>query len=143
MPQSSVFARLGARRPLHLGIFYTLAAAFGWREVTFRLGLTQADFLGNLPWFLVGLGLLAVYTWFRDEDSSTAGLMLAVTFAAGNLVAFAFVAVVSTGSFGPAFVLAAASPLTFLVRLALLCTILGFLVWLGRRIRAPTPATVD
>lgn len=96
-------------------------------------------FLTTLVWVAAAIYLFVVVTWQRDDSWLAAGILIAVTFLGGGLIAEVFRLVIAPGTFGDLVLAAASSFLQMFVRSLLLVLLAGSLVagarWVTSEIR--------
>jgi len=79
--------------------------------------------------------LFTVVTWYRDEDTVTAAVLLIMLTTVGFIVAAGVADFVFTGSIGALIFGVAGGFLTTIVRVVIFFPVALGLVWLGRRLR--------
>jgi hypothetical protein len=110
-----VVAYMGVR------IVAKLATALLWMSASMA-------FLTTIVWLAAAIYLFTVVTWFRDDNWLAAGILIAVTFFVGGLVAELFRIIIAPGSFNDVLLALAGSSLQMLGRSLLLVPLAGSLV---------------
>jgi membrane protein implicated in regulation of membrane protease activity len=88
--------------------------------------------------------VFTVVTWYRDEDTVTAAVLLIILTTVAYILAAGIHDLVFLGSVGALIFGVAAGFLTTVVRVALFFPVVFVLVWGGRRLRRFfAPATLD
>lgn len=131
---------------LYLGAAYT--AAITITTILHRVATTSgnpvADWFAGLVGVLAFSLLFTVVTWYRDEDTLAAAVVIVAVTGVGFLLGAGFTDVVLTGSIATLVFGVAGGFFAMLVRVALLAPVVMLLVWGGRRLRRFfAPATVN
>ena len=79
--------------------------------------------------------LIAVLTFYRDDDALLAGAILSVITGVGSVMAWALAVVATTRSLGAVIVAAAGGALIFPLHLILMALLFAGLVWILRKFR--------
>ena len=144
---TSLYRVLASWSLLYLGGAYALALTIAWilRGIALR-----RDLVITYHWFAPLIAVLAfsllftVMTWYRDEDTVTAAILLIILTTVGFTAAVGISDLVFTGSIGTLIFSVAAGFLTTVIRAVLLFPIVFVLVWGGRRLRHYfAPATIN
>lgn len=142
------FYRTLASWPLpYLGGAYTglLSIAIILRGVALRQDWVIAH---NVVAPLIGILALSlvftVVTWYREEDTVTAAVLVVILTTVGVILASGIADLVFTGSVGGLIFGVAAGFLTTVVRVILFFPVVLALIWVGRRLRRFfAPGTLD
>lgn len=144
---TALYRRLAALSLLHLGAGYTVALTVA--AILRGVALRQ-DWVLAFSWFapliaILGFSLLfTVVTWYRDEDSVTAAVVLLILTTAAIILSTGIADFVFTGSLATLIFGVAGGFLTTLVRAALGFPLVFVLVWGGRKLRPFfAPATLN
>jgi hypothetical protein len=140
--------RLLARWSLgYLGAAYTVAftVAIILRGIALRQDwVTAYHLIAPLIAVLAFSLLFTVVTWYRDEDTVTAAVLLIIMTTVAVILGTGIHDFVFTGSIGTLIFLVAAGFLTTVVRVIIFFPIVWLLVWGGRRLRRFfAPATLN
>jgi hypothetical protein len=141
------FLRLLARWPLlHLGIAY--ASVLTLATIIHQLALRSVS--PNLDVVAWALGvvafsvLVAVITWYRDDDNVAAAVLIVIITGIGLMAAFALTGLVFTGSIAAIVFTGASAFFWLVIRAIIFVPITVALVWTGRRLRRFfAPATLN
>ena len=144
---TTLYRLLASWSLLYLGGAY--AGAVSLAIVLRGLALRQ-DWVIAYHWIapliaVIGFSLVfTVVTWYRDEDTVTAAVLLIILTTVAYILAAGIHDLVFIGSIGALVFGVASGLLTTVVRAALLFPIVFVLVWGGRRLRRFfAPATLD
>ena len=143
----TAFYRLLARWSLaYLGAAYTGALMIVWilHHAAQTSGAPIMDWFAGLIGVLSFSVLFAVVTWYRDEDTLAAAVVIVALTGVGFLLANGIIDIFLTGSIATLVFGVAGGFLGMVVRVALLAPIVMLFVWGGRRLRRYfAPATLN
>lgn len=141
-PRASLRRRLGALPPLYLAAAYTavllvprLLAAHPDRPPSFGPAVATLALL-----VVASLAVFAVVTWCRDDDTLSAGAIIALIVAGGAIAATVIAACIDGRSLGVAALVFMTHLLAFVVQAIVLFPIATGLVWLARALTLPDDA---
>jgi hypothetical protein len=146
MTLREVYRRIAGTRMAHIVLGYALCMGIAFiledlgRQHHVLWPVIVAAFLG----VAVQSVLITVITLYHDDDVLMAATIIVVISGVGIIAGQSLNILVQTGSLGPAFVMAAAAPLTLFLRGLVLVPPCAALVWLLRRFRRyVAPDTID
>ncbi len=135
---SSRLRRLAHLSEVKLGLFYTIGVLPATLLGEFATVQPGFEWL-TAPAAAVGLcalsALIAVLTFYRDDDALLAGAILSVITGVGSVMAWALAVVATTRSLGAVIVAAAGGALIFPLHLILMALLFAGLVWILRKFR--------
>jgi hypothetical protein len=123
---------------LYLGVAYTGALSIA---VVLRGLAWRQDWVIAYHWIAPLIAVIAfslvftVLTWYHDEDTVTAAVLLIILTTVGYILAYGIADLVFEGSIGALVFGVASGFITTVVRAALFFPIVFVLVWGGRRLR--------
>jgi len=144
---TSLYRLLAKWSLLYLGGAYTVS--FTSASILRGVALRQ-DWVMAYYWFAPLIAVLSfsllftVVTWYRDEDTVTAAMLLIILTTVAAILGAGITDLVFTGSVGTLIFAVGAGFLTTIVRVVLFFPIVFVLVWGGRRLRRFfAPATLN